>query len=57
MTIQEYEAELKSHDRYYQMSDDMKAWDKGNKNEKRLADIAKENGQEFIDLFIKYTQY
>lgn len=54
MTLEEFEAKLKTHDWFYHLSDDMKAYDKGSKSEKELIKLANENGQEFIELYNKY---
>jgi hypothetical protein len=55
MTLEQFEKELKVHDWYYQMSDSIKVWDKGTNNELRLKKLARDLGQEYIDLFDKYN--
>lgn len=54
MNLEEFELKLKSHDWDYMMSDSMKAFDKGDKNNKELRRLANELGTEFIELYNKY---
>jgi hypothetical protein len=52
MTIEEYEKELKTHDWYYNYSDDHSVYCSGSYNDQRLYYTAKDNGWESL-----WTEY
>jgi hypothetical protein len=53
-TVGDLESKLKSHDWYYMMSDDSRAYDKGKASLGEIEKMVKELGREGLELYTKY---
>lgn len=53
-SLSDLESKLKDHDWYYMMSDDSRAYDKGNSEEKAIKKMVKELGEEGLKLYTTY---
>ena len=56
MTVEEYFKELRSHDWFYEYSDDHSVWKRGLENLSKLNLLAKENDQ-FALMMSDYVRY
>lgn len=54
ITLEQFESELQKHDWLYYLSDSLRVVEKGEANEKRLRNLARDN-QELRELFNEYV--
>lgn len=57
LTIQDYYAQLKAHDWFYYMSDDLQTEKAGMREEAKLQELAETHGGRYYELFHAFLQY